>query len=138
MPAQTLTFDNGEGGVMKTKGVKEVILTNGKKIRINLVAGYPKQTFVRMRKNLVVGIVQGRGATWPRINVWKDRNGVYQLLGDLTLKEQPGGLELCTIFACPPSTEADLKRAVEILREQGELHASELCLGRVMFLSFLF
>lgn len=117
--------------------IKKVILTNGKKIRINLGAGYPKQTFVQMRENLVVGIVQRRGPTWPRINIWKNRNGIYQLLGDLTLGEQSDGSELWTIYTCPPKIKADREKVVEVLREQRAVHALEASLGCIKLLSFL-
>ena len=113
------------------KNSTEVTLVNGEKVQLmlNSVCN-TKQTFVRVSERIIAGIVNEED--WHGIYIWYEVDGVYDRLGDFTLKEQADKSVIWDIYAWTHNSEEFKKRAAEFLGKQGEVHSSGITTGNNM------
>jgi hypothetical protein len=85
------------------------------------------QTFVRMGKNLIAGIVNDM--TWQGIYIWQEVDGVYVRLGDMVLREQEDGSVKWDLYTWVHNSIEFERRSAAHLAEQGKLHNNEHSTG---------
>jgi len=85
------------------------------------------QTFVRMGKRLIAGVVVD--PRWQGIYIWQEVNGVYVRLGDIVFKDHEDGSVQWDMYAWVHSSPDFEQRAARFLAEQAEKHASVLTTG---------
>lgn len=111
----------------------EVTLANGETVQLALDSVCnQKQTFVRMGKNTIAGIVDD--PTWQGIYIWQEVAGIYVRLGDIVFKEQRDGSVIWGVYVWTHNTREFEKRAAAFLAGQSEIHVSGISTGNHMAL----
>ena len=109
----------------------EVTLVGGEKVKLALDSVCnQKQTFIRMGKRLIAGVVED--PSWQGIYIWQEVDGVFHRLGDIVFKNQEDGSVIWDVYPWTHNTPEFEKRAAAHLAKQGELHALGCSTGNHM------